>query len=174
MPIAQVSSPYYFVVLSIVVTQIILRCFTSAPTSKHAPTQINKVQIVYLLIQVVSCWATAIGIFGKFPLSRFDGRGTNGWFDYNVMVYVLSYSSPCLTGLQYLVNALMELMKDKGENAFELCKKTKLAKVIRKRCCCCCCKKNKTETIITKDTKDYETLNQIVDKLDLDLTTLLI
>ena len=72
-----------------------------------------------MLYQVIISWVSCVSIYWNFGLS-----GTSGWYDYNVLVYMLSVSSASTTGTQLIAQAvakkLYALVHDRlgGQNHF--------------------------------------------------------
>merc|ERR1712166_799761 len=103
-----VPKPYYLELLILVVTQVILKIISSDLNRKRHNADIgpNLLEVPYILFQVVTSWGSTISIFNAFPLHN-EFPTTDGWYDYNMVVYMFSCSSACITGVQFLVNAFM-------------------------------------------------------------------
>jgi len=99
-----VPKPYYLELLILGVTQFILKIISS--DVKKLETGPNRLEVLYILFQVVTSWGSTISIFNAFPLHN-EFPTTDGWYDYNMVVYMFSCSSACITGVQFLVNAFM-------------------------------------------------------------------
>lgn len=102
--VCQVPKPYYLEMLILGVTQFILKIISS--DAKHRKAGPNRLEVLYILFQIVICWGSTISIFNAFPLHN-DFPTTDGWYDYNMVVYMFSCSSACITGLQFWVNGFM-------------------------------------------------------------------
>merc|ERR1712086_1020102 len=99
-----VPKPYYLEMIILGVTQIILKIISS--DVKELETGPNRLEVLYILFQAVTSWGSTISIFNAFPLHN-EFPTTDGWYDYNMVVYMFSCSSACITGVQFLVNAFM-------------------------------------------------------------------
>merc|ERR1712166_1122449 len=112
-----VPKPYYLELLILVVTQVILKIISSDLNRKRHNADIgpNLLEVPYILFQVVTSWGSTISIFNAFPLHN-EFPTTDGWYDYNMVVYMFSCSSACITGVQFLVNGLMIVFENKALN----------------------------------------------------------
>jgi len=99
-----VPKPYYLELAILCITQTILKIISGdIKDPKRVP---NRLEVLYFLFQIVTCWGSTISIFMAFPLPS-HGFSTDGWYDYNMVVYMFSCSSACITGVQFLINAFM-------------------------------------------------------------------
>merc|ERR1712086_397640 len=106
-----VPKPYYLELLILGVTQIILKIISS--DVKELETGPNRLEVLYILFQVVTSWGSTISIFNAFPLHN-EFPTTDGWYDYNMVIYMFSCSSACITGVQFLVNGFMIVFENKA------------------------------------------------------------
>merc|ERR1712086_32199 len=104
-----VPKPYYLELLILGVTQFILKIISSDVKKFDAGP--NRLEVLYILFQVVTCWGSTISIFNAFPLHN-EFPTTDGWYDYNMVVYMFSCSSACITGVQFLVNGFMIVFEE--------------------------------------------------------------
>merc|ERR1712086_551409 len=101
-----VPKPYYLELVMLCVTQIILKIISGSSAIKKQDRKPNRLEVLYFLFQIVACWGSTISIFAAFPLPS-HGFSTDGWYDYNMVVYMFSCSPACITGVQFLINAFM-------------------------------------------------------------------
>merc|ERR1712086_66336 len=108
-----VPKPYYLEMIILGVTQIILKIISS--DVKELETGPNRLEVLYILFQVVTSWGSTISIFNAFPLHN-EFPTTDGWHDYNMVIYMFSCSSACITGVQFLVNGFMIFFENAALN----------------------------------------------------------
>merc|ERR1712086_1043617 len=106
-----VPKPYYLEMIILGVTQFILKIISS--DVKELETGPNRLEVLYILFQVVTSWGSTISIFNAFPLHN-EFPTTDGWYDYNMVVYMFSCSSACITGVQFLVNGFMIAFEERA------------------------------------------------------------
>merc|ERR1712086_691978 len=102
---------YYLELLILGVTQFILKIISSDVKKFDAGP--DRLEVLYILFQVVTCWGSTISIFNAFPLHN-EFPTTDGWYDYNMVIYMFSCSSACITGVQFLVNGVMIVFENKA------------------------------------------------------------